>query len=80
MIYLKRILLLLAFIPRSVVAYVCVIVTFPFDLIIIPMVYYIGTGHNYFADYFPLGIAIGKWIIGLGFKWKDKENSPLLPT
>lgn len=71
MIYLKRLLLLLTLIPRLIIAFVCVCVLFPFDITIIPAIYYIATGRSYIDDFSPLGMALGLWIIGLGFKWKD---------
>ena len=71
MIYVRRFLVVLFFIPRVLLALCAMIVLFYFDLAAFP-VYYIMTGRYYVDDFSPLGIEVAKWLCGYGFKWKDR--------
>lgn len=69
MIYVRRFLVVLFFIPRVLLAICAMIVLFPFDMAAIP-VYYIMTGRYYVDDFNLLGIEVAKWLCGYGFEWK----------
>lgn len=71
MIYVRRFLVVLFFIPRVLLAFCAMIVLFNFDMAAIP-VYYIKTGRCYVDDFNPLGIEVAKWLFGFGFQWKDR--------
>lgn len=70
MVYIKRLVEVLLFIPRIVLAFIFVVILWPIDLFAIP-IYYVLTGKHYTNKYTPLSVNIGFWVIGLKFKWKD---------
>ena len=70
MIYLKRILNLLLWPIRIVIAMAAMIAITPFDALALPT-YYVKTGRYYFTDYKPLSVAVGFGILGCDFEWKQ---------
>lgn len=72
MIYVRRFLAVLFFIPRVLLAFCAFAVLWPFDIAVAMPVYYIMSGRFYWDDYRPLPIAAAEWLCGLGFKWKER--------
>ena len=71
MIYLKRILNLLLWPIRIVMAVAAMIAITPFDALALPT-YYVKTGRYYLTDYIPLAVAVAFWICGCDFEWKQE--------
>lgn len=69
--YLIRLLVVLTFIPRVILATVAFIIIFYVDILAIP-VYYIMTGRFYWEDYSPLHVAVFAWLVGNEWEWRNK--------